>query len=205
MGSLFIITINTISRLIVCFRGGFLFPYIIPDNKPDNSQHDDGYDGVLDVVTIFENLVLQLVFGYNGVKIPSQCCKNDIPTAGTNRCVEQEITEVHLSQPCGNTDEMTNARNESSGDSCQFAMSIEITLTFLYFFLIEQTQMTKTTVGKPINNGASYIISYHIVNGSTDISSEGRKKNDKPDVEVSSGSMIGGRGNNQFGRNGYNS
>ena len=82
-------------------------------------------------------------------------------------------------------------------------MVIEIFLAFLHFLLIEQAEMPDTAVGKAIDHRTPDVEGYEIVDGSANVGTKSGKQDDKKHIERPTGCMIGCRGDNKLGRNGY--
>ncbi len=159
----------------------------------DDGKEDKGDDDPLDVVAVFKNLVVQLLFGDNGVKIPAQTGKDDVPATGTEGGVEQKMTIVHACQSGGDADEMAYAWNESAGDGGQLAVGVEVALALLHLFLIEQAEMAQTAVGKAVDDGAAHIVGHDVVDGGAEVGTERGKEDDEPHVEISACGMVGSR------------
>ena len=74
----------------------------------------------------------------------------------------------------------------------------------LHLLLVEQTEMPYPAVGEFVDDRATEEVTGNVVDAGTHIGSQRSEKDDKQNVEMSARRMIGGRGNDQLGRNGHN-
>ena len=72
-------------------------------------------------------------------------------------------------------------------------MIVEVAFRLLHLLLVQQTHLAPLAVGKLIDNGTAHVERHEIVDGCTEVSSDGGKENDQPHVELSAGGMIGRR------------
>ena len=107
----------------------FLFlPHFLLHNEVHNACDDQGDDHNLDVLGIFADLLIQLVFGNDGMQIPSHRCKDAMPPAGSNGGEQDKLTIIHTGEPCGDRDQMTDYRHESTCQSGYNTMIVKIFL-----------------------------------------------------------------------------
>ena len=75
-----------------------------------------------------------------------------VPDERPEESVEHELPEVHFRQTRGDTDELTNARDESPDEGAHLAVVVEVVLRFLHFLTAEQEQVPHAAVGELIDN-----------------------------------------------------
>ena len=80
-----------------------------------------------------------MFFGDDGVEVVAENGENHVPNTCTDGGVENKMTVVHLRQSRGYRDEMADAGDEPSGDCSEFSVIVEVSLTLLYFLLVEET------------------------------------------------------------------
>ena len=156
----------------------------------DNGSNDKCEDDEFDVLGILADFVVELVLRYDGVEIPAQSCKDGVPATGTDGGIEQEFAVVHASQSGRNADEVANARNETARECGDDAVFVEVTFRLLDLLLIEQTHLAPLAVGELIDDGTADVESHEIVDGGTEVGTDGGKEDDQPHVQLSAGGMI---------------
>ena len=106
----------------------------------DEINQGDGYnhaDDHLNVFTVFQYLVVELLFRHNVVEIPAQDGEYGVPCTSADGGVEQEFPIVHLCQSGGNGYQVANAGNEQSRYGGHHAMVVEVFLALLHFLLVD--------------------------------------------------------------------
>ena len=74
---------------IFLFLAHFLLHDEVNDGCYDQSKDDD-----LDVFCIFADLLIQLIFGHDGVQIPAHSSQHTMPSTSTDGGEEDELTIV---------------------------------------------------------------------------------------------------------------
>ena len=129
----------------------------------------------------------------DGVEVVAEDGKNHVPHTGTDGGVEDEVAVVHLRQSGGNRDEMSDARDKSSGDCSELAVVVEVSLTLLNLLLVEQTEVPEPAVGESVDDRSSEVVTGEVVDCCADIGSEGGKEHDEEGIEASARGMVGCR------------
>ena len=156
-------------------------------------------------MAVLRDLVHELVFGHHAGKTVAEGGKDDVPEAGTDGGVEDEMREAHLGQAGGDADEVTDTRHKTSDQCADSAVVIEIDFGLTHLFFVEQTEMTEGAVGKGVDDGAPEETGGGIVDHGSQVGTERSTEHHKHHVQVATfcGSTIGGRRHHELTRNGY--
>ena len=175
---------------------------VMAGNKDHDGQTNKAEDDNLDVVSVAGKAFVELLLRHDGLHIPAQNGQHGVPKTGTDGRVEQEFPIAHACHTGRNRDEMAYDWHETTSERGHDAVAIEVAFAFLYLFLIEQTKVSPTAVGKAIDDGAAQIASCKVVDGSPAVGTDGSCQNDKPHVEMAAGSKVGGRRHHKLRGNG---
>ena len=159
----------------------------------DNSKENKRDDGIFDIIAIFTYLALKLILWHNAIKIPTKSSKNTVPYARSNSGEEKETAKVHPCKSGRNTDEVTNARNETTCYGCNLTMIIEILLALLHLLLIKKAHLAPFAICKAVDDRTTEILAREIVDCCTTISTDSGKQYHEPYIKTSTSSMIGCR------------
>ena len=162
-------------------------------DKIDDCYENKRDDAIFDILAILKNLILKLILRHNAVEIPSKTGKNTIPYSCSYRGEEKETAKVHPCKSGRNTDEMTDARNETACYCCHLTMIIEILLALFHFLLIEKAHLTPLAISKTVDDRTTEILARKIVDCCTTVSTDSGKQYHKPYIKISTSSMIGCR------------
>ena len=163
---------------IFLFLAHFLLHDEVNDGCYDQSKDDD-----LDVFCVFADLLIQLIFGHDGVQIPAHSSQHAVPSTSTDGREEDELTIVHASQSGRDGYQVTDHWDKAPRQCGCYTMIIEILLALFHLFLIQQTHLAPFAVGKLIDDRATYIEGNEVVDAGTDICTEGGKEDDQKHIE----------------------
>ena len=62
----------------------------------DKGNGDCNHDEELDIIAIFHDFIVELIFRYSRMQIPTEGCKDAVPCSGTDCCVEKELPRFHF-------------------------------------------------------------------------------------------------------------
>ena len=167
-----------------------LFLHLMLYDKIYDSDENKCNDGIFDIVAILFYLALKLIFRYNAIEIPSKTSKDTVPYACSNGSKEDETAKVHPCKSGRNTNEMSDARDETTCYCCHLTMIIKIFLALLHLLLIEKTHLTPFAISKAVDDRTTEILTREIVDCSTTISTDSGKQYHEPYIKTSTSSMI---------------
>ena len=139
-----------------------------------------------------------MLLGDDGVEVVAEDGEDHVPHARTDGGVEDEMAVVHLRQSRWDGDEVADAGDESSGDCCELAVIVEVSLTLLHLVLVEETEVPEATVRKAVDDRTAEVVTREVVERCPDIGTEGGEEDDEERVEVSARSVVGGRRHNEL-------
>ena len=93
--------------------GGFLHALIYEESDEAKEEKDHGDAEFMAVLVYF---VHKLVLRHYALQAVADGGKDDVPEAGTDGGVENEVGKAHLGQACGDGDEMTDTRDEATDE-----------------------------------------------------------------------------------------
>ena len=94
---------------------------------------------------------------------------------------------------------MADTWDEASGECGDDAVVVEITLGLLDLLLVQQTHLAPLAIRELIDDRTADVERNKVIDGGTNVGTNGGEEDDQPHVELSAGSMISRGGDDEFG------
>ena len=126
--------------------------------------------------------------------------KKSVPEGAAKSGVYDERKDGHACQTSRDGNELATYREQTTNESGSFASLEEVVFGLLEFVAVEQKQFAPTAIDKSIDDFAAKEPREVIIDERTDKGSQCGAKNDDKEIESASGSIVGSRSDDEFGR-----
>ena len=163
------------------------------EDEVDHGHGGERQNPPLEEAAVLLDLRHQLILGNEGVQIVAEGPEDRVPDAGTDRRVEEKLPVVHAGETRRDRDQMADPGDEAAVDGRGHTVLVEVAFALLHLFRGEEAEPPQAASRKAVDEGAAEIVARCIVDRGPDIGPDRGEEDHKPEVEASSGGMIGGR------------
>ena len=186
---------------------GALFVRFLP-SAPDVAAHDAVGDcdsdnaekGNVELHAVFFDFRGDFVLRQEIGEIVAHADKKRVPEGGADSCVENECPDVHPCQSGGNGNELPSGREQAADESGNVAIFSEQVFGIFHFLLVEKEHVPPTAVDEAVDDRPSELQRQVVVDDGSECRAEGSEGNQQHDIHFAVGSLVGGGGYDEFGR-----
>ena len=93
----------------------------------------------------------------------AEACQHAVPDGCTEEGVKRERNKLHVGDACGYRNQLANHRDEAAHEGGDCAMFAEVVFGFLHLAGVKQQEMSQTTIGELVDDGAAQELGEEVV------------------------------------------